>query len=109
MYNRWVLKHFYRMAEVAGDLYQYLAAAHLVIFKGDLNYRKLLGDMNWHPTEQFPTCLRGFCPTNFCTLRTLKADLICGLPPGKAEELQSLNDQWLITGEYGVIQFMAKQ
>lgn len=96
------------MREVANDLYQYLAEAQLVIFKGDLNYRKLLADISWDPTDDFLTCLKGFQPTNICSLRTVKADLICGLPQGKAEELDRLDSQWMITGEYGVVMFMEK-
>uniref|UniRef100_A0A1I8PET3 Sugar phosphate phosphatase n=2 Tax=Stomoxys calcitrans TaxID=35570 RepID=A0A1I8PET3_STOCA len=97
---------YYKMREVDMDLYNYLAQAQLVIFKGDLNYRKLLGDKNWDPTEDFLICLRGFQPTNICTLRTVKADLICGLEHGKAEDLFRQNPKWMETGEYGVIQFM---
>ncbi|XP_073846525.1 damage-control phosphatase ARMT1-like isoform X1 [Musca autumnalis] len=97
---------YYKMREVDFDLYKYLGEAHLVIFKGDLNYRKLLGDMNWDPTDDFLTCLRGFQPTNLCTLRTVKADVICGLKQGKAEELFRLNPKWMETGEYGLIKFM---
>ncbi|KAM7342418.1 damage-control phosphatase ARMT1-like [Cochliomyia hominivorax] len=105
----WVSPYeFYKMREMDPDLYKYLAEAHLVIFKGDLNYRKLLGDMNWDPTDDFLTCLRGFLPTNICSFRTVKADLICGLSQGKAEELTRMDPQWMCTGEYGVIQFMDK-
>lgn len=50
---------FYRMAEVQPALYERLSQAQLVLFKGDLNYRKLLGDFNWDYTESFVTCLRG--------------------------------------------------
>lgn len=53
---------FYRMAEVQPALYERLSQAQLVIFKGDLNYRKLLGDFNWDYTESFVTCLRGKFP-----------------------------------------------
>ncbi|XP_075168029.1 damage-control phosphatase ARMT1-like [Haematobia irritans] len=97
---------YYRMREVNIELYTYLSQAHLVIFKGDLNYRKLLGDMNWDPTDDFLTCLRGFQPTNICTLRTVKADLICGLQQGLSEDLCRQDPKWMETGEYGVIQFM---
>lgn len=40
-----------------------------------------------------------------CTLRTVKADLICELKDGVAEELQKLDPMWMETGQYGVIQF----
>ncbi|XP_043646259.1 damage-control phosphatase ARMT1 [Drosophila teissieri] len=99
---------FYRMPEVNKPLYDRLKEAQLVIFKGDLNYRKLLGDFSWDSTESFETCLRGFRPSNLCTLRTIKADLICGLGAGVAEQLFAKDKEWMLTGEYGVIQFASK-
>lgn len=50
---------FHRMAEVRPKLYADLGEAHLVIFKGDLNYRKLLGDFNWDFGTAFEEVLRG--------------------------------------------------
>ncbi|XP_017866557.1 PREDICTED: protein-glutamate O-methyltransferase [Drosophila arizonae] len=99
---------FYRMAEVQPALHERLSKAQLIIFKGDLNYRKLLGDYSWHDTESFVTCLRGFKPSNLCTLRTIKADLVCGLPAGISEQLFAKNKEWMLTGEYGLIQFASK-
>ncbi|EDV37105.1 uncharacterized protein Dana_GF11598 [Drosophila ananassae] len=99
---------FYRMPEANPGLYDRLKEAQLVIFKGDLNYRKLLGDFSWDSTESFETCLRGFRPSNLCTLRTVKADLICGLADGVAEQLFAKDKEWMLTGEYGVIQFASK-
>ncbi|XP_034106574.1 damage-control phosphatase ARMT1 [Drosophila albomicans] len=99
---------FYRMAEVNAPLYERLSQAQLVIFKGDLNYRKLLGDYSWNDTESFDTCLRGFKPSNLCTLRTIKADLVCGLPQGLSQQLFAKNKEWMLTGEYGLIQFASK-
>ncbi|XP_053685306.1 damage-control phosphatase ARMT1-like [Sabethes cyaneus] len=101
---------FYRMKEISPSLHDDLAQSSLLIFKGDLNYRKLLGDFNFPYTTPFREALRGFEPTNLCTLRTVKADLICGLPEeGLAEQLFAKDDRWMVTGEYGVIQFAAKK
>lgn len=50
---------FHRMAAERAALYADLAKAHLVIFKGDLNYRKLLGDFNWDFGTTFEEVLRG--------------------------------------------------
>lgn len=47
------------MSEIDPDLYKRLSVSHLVIFKGDLNYRKLISDFSWDFTESFETCLRG--------------------------------------------------
>jgi hypothetical protein len=46
------------MRSVQPQLYAALATARLVIFKGDLNYRKLVGDLNWEATVPFRTALQ---------------------------------------------------
>ncbi|XP_053962988.1 damage-control phosphatase ARMT1-like isoform X1 [Anastrepha ludens] len=99
---------YYRMPAIDPDLYARLSKAHLVIFKGDLNYRKLISDFSWDSTESFTTCLRGFQPTNVCSLRTVKADLICGLAKGQADILDREDKDWMTTGDYGTIQFSGK-
>lgn len=101
---------YYKMEKIAPNLYKSIAESHLAIFKGDLNYRKLLGDINWDPTTDFRVSLSGFEPTNLCSLRTVKADLISGLEPGVAEELfEREGAKWMATGKYGVIQFAGKR
>lgn len=97
------------MKTVAPELYKQLSQAFLVFFKGDLNYRKLLADRNWLYTETFSMALGGFEPTNVCALRTLKADLVTGLAPGVAERAASENKDWMITGQYAVLQVHNKK
>ncbi|CAD7013066.1 protein-glutamate O-methyltransferase [Ceratitis capitata] len=99
---------YYKMREINPDLYKRLSEAQLVVFKGDLNYRKLIGDFSWNFTEPFKTCLRGFLPTSIISLRTVKADLISGLLEGQAEILFETDKNWMTTGEYGTIQFVKK-
>ena len=93
------------MKEKSSTLYEKLGQALLVIFKGDLNYRKLMGDFNWEHTKTLEAVLReyNFQPTSIATVRTIKADLCVGLTPGKAEELSQKKKNWMITGEYGLI------
>lgn len=50
---------FCQMQQVNRELYAKLSEADLLIFKGDLNYRKLLGDFNWPFDADFKTVLRG--------------------------------------------------
>ncbi|CAK9818765.1 Damage-control phosphatase ARMT1 [Anthophora plagiata] len=94
-------------AEMKGQdpvLYAKLSEAKLAIFKGDLNYRKLLGDINWNYTTEFIRALRGFQPTNILSLRTVKSDVCVGLLSGVAEELFKKDENWMFTGQYGLIQ-----
>lgn len=104
-YYFWTTSYEYAaMQKVAPDLYADLSQAYLVFFKGDLNYRKLLADRNWLYTEQFSIALGGFKPTNICALRTLKADLVTGLPPGAADRAAREDKDWMVTGQYAVLQ-----
>ncbi|KAJ6637382.1 Damage-control phosphatase ARMT1 [Pseudolycoriella hygida] len=99
---------FYRMKEIDANLYDALSTADLLIFKGDLNYRKLLGDFNWPFDSTFETVLRGFRPTNLCALRTVKADIVCEVDISLTNELSKNDPMWMETGQYGVINFISK-
>lgn len=92
------------MKEKDTKLYEKLSSAKLVVFKGDLNYRKLLGDVNYEHTITFANALGDFCPTNIVSLRTIKSDICVGLQPGLSELLFETDDGWMVTGKYGLIQ-----
>ncbi|XP_061669084.1 damage-control phosphatase ARMT1 [Syngnathoides biaculeatus] len=96
---------FRDMAADAPDLYATLQAADLVLFKGDLNYRRLTGDRDWDHTVGFDAALRGFGPAPLCSLRTLKANVQVGLQPGQGSKLSSQEPDWMTCGKYAVIQF----
>lgn len=102
----WTQPHeFCDMAADAPELYATLQEADLVLFKGDLNYRKLTGDREWDHAVSFSTALRGFGPAPLCSLRTLKANVQVGLQPGQGEKLTSQDPTWMTSGKYAVIQF----
>lgn len=63
-----------------------------------------LNFLAFSPFKQFLKIL-GFLPTNLCSLRTVKADIICGLKNGVAKSLDESNPTWMVTGEFGVLQF----
>ncbi len=92
------------MKMVDPELYDTLGQHRLVIFKGDLNYRKLDGDTYLEATTSFKDALGGFEPTNVLALRTVKADTISGLPENLFEELSAQDPKWLVTGKYALIQ-----
>ena len=73
----------------------------LVIFKGDLNYRKLVEDRHWDFSAKTAD-LAGYMNTNCLIIRVLKSELITGLD---ANEIPDLSDKtWMYNGEYGLIQ-----
>ncbi|KAM3968995.1 damage-control phosphatase ARMT1 [Aphomia sociella] len=105
----WTSPHVYKdMKKYDHNLYRKLQFAVTVLFKGDLNYRKLLADKNWNSVTGFEAALQGFIPAPIIALRTVKADLICGLPKGKYEQLNKIDERWMMTGDYGLIQYCPK-
>eukprot|EP01135_Chromosphaera_perkinsii_P007747 Nk52_evm36s967 gene=Nk52_evmTU36s967 len=87
-------------------LYKELSDSSLLIFKGDLNFRKLIGERSWAPTTPFKVALQGFEPAPLCALRTNKAEVICGLDQSVVDELNSqeeIKNEWQVNGEYAVV------
>lgn len=90
--------------EMPEDLRQILAPTSLVIVKGDANYRRLLGDRHWDFTTPFAEIVNYF-PAPVVALRTLKAELACGLQTEQVDRLNAEDANWLTNGQRGVIQF----
>jgi uncharacterized protein with ATP-grasp and redox domains len=82
-----------------------LAHADLVIIKGDVNYRRLLGDRHWPHTTAMEEAAAYF-PAPFLVLRTLKGEIMVGLESGQAEALAAEDPTWLINGKRGIIQLV---
>jgi uncharacterized protein with ATP-grasp and redox domains len=88
------------------DLRDALSRSSLAIFKGDANYRRLLGDRHWPHDTPFDFIVGAYAPCPILALRTLKAGLIAGLPR-EVEARVAGADDWLVSGRYGVMQFAA--
>ncbi|WP_344654728.1 damage-control phosphatase ARMT1 family protein [Cryptosporangium japonicum] len=84
------------------DLRSRFAAASLTISKGDLNYRRLVGDRHWHPTASFAELTEHF-PSPLAALRTLKCDVAVGLTEEIVTHLDATGKPWRLTGEHAVI------
>ncbi|HWC21791.1 MAG TPA: ARMT1-like domain-containing protein [Flexivirga sp.] len=92
--------------ELPADLVRRLATASMVITKGDLNYRRLVGDNWWSPTRPFREAV-DWLSAPVVALRTLKSDVIVGLDPAVVESLDQESDGWRSAGTRAVIQFAA--
>ncbi|MEU2617042.1 damage-control phosphatase ARMT1 family protein [Streptomyces sp. NPDC007157] len=91
-------------AEMPGDLRAEFASADLTIFKGDLNYRRLVGDRLWPPTTPFAEVTAWF-PGPVAALRTLKSDVITGLAADTEAALDAAEGQrWRTAGTHALIQ-----
>ncbi|EXF81952.1 hypothetical protein CFIO01_02660 [Colletotrichum fioriniae PJ7] len=107
---------FWQLPEEAKELYEDLKASEVVIFKGDLNYRKLTGDADWNAATPFTEALKNLGPgsgLNILALRTCKADVVVGLQPGEDEKLlateggggDSGSRKWAWSGKWAVVSF----
>ncbi|MET9906243.1 damage-control phosphatase ARMT1 family protein [Streptomyces sp. NPDC006476] len=91
-------------ADLPADLRDDLAPSALTIVKGDLNYRRLVGDRRWPPTTPFAGVTAHF-PTPVAALRTLKSDVITGLAAETESALVAAEGQrWRTGGTHALIQ-----
>jgi len=90
--------------EIPLPLENELSQSSLVISKGDANYRRLLGDLDWPRTTPFAEILSYF-PAPIVALRTVKAEIACGMQPGQSEDVAAQDPDWMINGRWGVVQF----
>jgi hypothetical protein len=86
-------------ADLAADF----AAATVTIMKGDLNYRRLVGDRSWAPVTPFAD-VTAYFPGPVVALRTLKSDVVVGLTGDQVSALDATGDSWRTDGAHAVIQ-----
>ena len=94
--------HFYNMPP---DLREDLHASGLIIFKGDLNYRRVFGDRKL-PVNAGVKKLAGYLPSASMAIRILKSELMVGLQKEAADRLDLLDGNWKFNGKYGIIQLL---
>ncbi|VEU44537.1 unnamed protein product [Pseudo-nitzschia multistriata] len=78
----------------------------LAFVKGDANYRRLLGDCQWdYSTDSFQDVVGHYFPCPVCALRTLKAEIGCGMEANQVDRASKLDPNWQTNGRFGVLQF----
>lgn len=97
------------------DLWKYFQNSALVIFKGDLNYRKLTSDRKWARDTPFYIAINSLATSGIpiLALRVCKADVCSGLQSGKDEELSrywegqghKYGELWASSGKWAVISY----
>lgn len=107
---------YWRLPGTEPQLYEDLKESELVIFKGDLNYRKLTADAAWLATTAFTDAIGPMGPgsgVRVLALRTCKADVVVGLPDGEDEKIKATDGgggdsgarKWAWSGKWAVVQF----
>ncbi|WP_371480504.1 damage-control phosphatase ARMT1 family protein [Kitasatospora sp. NBC_00315] len=89
--------------DLPADMRAELSGATITILKGDLNYRRLVGDRLWDATTPFAETARHF-PSAVAALRTLKSDVIVGLDGLVVAGLDATGEPWRTSGKYGLVQ-----
>ncbi|MCX4586093.1 damage-control phosphatase ARMT1 family protein [Streptomyces sp. NBC_01481] len=85
------------------ELREDFASATLTVMKGDLNYRRLVGDRHWPATTPFSE-VTAYFPGPVAALRTLKSDVITGLAPNTLTELEATGGAWRTSGTHALVQ-----
>ena len=98
-------KYFY---ELPKDLGINKNSTNLLIVKGDLNYRRLVGDKNWKSTDSFEKrCLIRDIPV--IAPRVLKSDVLVGVEPVFISIAKAQDKKYKTDGKWGVIQTNLKK
>ena len=87
------------------ELKEEFEQSDLVIFKGDANYRRLLEDRKWPFSTSLETLLSWF-PASLAVLRTLKSEILVGIPEEKAVRMFEKDPSWLFDGRWGIVQLL---
>ncbi|KAI9244623.1 hypothetical protein BY458DRAFT_529454 [Sporodiniella umbellata] len=102
---------YWFMKSHAPKLFEDMKKSDLVIYKGDLNFRKLCFDCSWPMTTPFkeaigPHMANDF--TNIVSLRTNKADVLVGLSDEKVQDIENrkiTKQELRFTGKYAVVEY----
>jgi hypothetical protein len=92
--------------DLPGRLRAEISGATLVILKGDLNYRRAVGDAVWPGGATFAEATAGF-PAPLACMRTMKSDALVGVPMLSAERLDAQEPGWRVKGRRGLVQLSA--
>ena len=82
-----------------------LSNSDLLVFKGDLNYRKLVEDRMWDVQTETEKIIN-YLPANSLILRVLKSEVIIGL--GEDNIPSKTDNSWRYNGNFSMIGFVER-
>ena len=105
--THWFYTAPFEYAAMPTDLAVEFAAASVVVFKGDLNYRRVYGDRHWAATTPAAQAAAYFS-TTVAVLRTLKSEVVVGVADNRLQQLESLQPGWRTGGTHAMVQLVEK-
>ena len=94
--------------EMPPHLENKLSRSKMVFIKGDLNYRRMLGDREWS-LDTMATDILSYWHVPICALRILESNVACGIHPKISSRISKQDHQYLTNGKWGMIQFVPKE
>ncbi|WFD29550.1 hypothetical protein MSPP1_000559 [Malassezia sp. CBS 17886] len=98
---------FWSMPSEAPDLFHSLSESDVVIFKGDLNHRKLTYDCQAPSDTPFDIAIGPLaqeeCAPTVVSLRTIKSDVVVDVLLEASQRLDLEEPGWRISGKYAVV------
>jgi hypothetical protein len=91
-------------ADMPESIRQELSQNVVTFIKGDANYRRLMDDRTC-PFDTPSAEVLSTWASPVCALRALKSEIGCGVAPERAAYAQSLDRNWRVSGDWGVVQF----
>ena len=70
--------------------------------------RRLVGDRVWPHTLRLNQVIQPWFPASLLALRTLKGEIALGLSEGQAEAVSKIDKDWMVTGQFAVVQYVPK-
>ncbi|MFD6418463.1 damage-control phosphatase ARMT1 family protein [Streptomyces sp. NPDC060194] len=93
----------YGYAEAPDELRAEWGGAALTVMKGDLNYRRLVGDRHWPADLPFREATAYF-PGPVAALRTCKSDVVTGITATDLTRLDAVEPGWRTAGTHALVQ-----
>ncbi len=87
------------------DLAADLAAATLTVLKGDLGYRRLVGDLQWPSATRLAEAA-GAVPGPVALLRVMTSEVVVGVAAERVAELDRHRPGWRTDGTHAVVQLL---
>jgi hypothetical protein len=96
------------MWEMPADLRDTLGNSEFIVLKGDMNYRRLVGDRHWAYTTPVHA-VPGQIKTPLLALRVCKAEVAVGLQPDVVDHANKSDPHWRTSGRWGMAQLHPPQ